>query len=463
MAEAADLSVADAAALIARRALSAPELCDSYLARIARRDQRLNAYLHVDADAVRRAAATRQNLIDRSGPASPLDGIPIAVKDIIDVAGQRTSSHSAVTENHVASRDAAVVERLRENGAIILGKTALHEFAIGGPCFDLPWPPARNPWDVTRHPGGSSSGSGAAVAAGMAAAALGTDTAGSVRNPATCCGLYGLKPTAGAISRRGVFPLAFSLDAVGPITRRVEDMALIFAALAQPDPDPAGSRAHPHHGRLYPIAQGITGMTLGLVRRFHRDAPETEAVMAENFEQTAAAFAALGARLVEIDLPPLADWANCTRVIQQSEAYSIHRPWLESQPERYCAISRQKLLPGAFLRAIDYIEALKARRVLTAILDDAFSRCDVMLCVSSMTVPCRLDDPEAIRTTYEKQARLPFSLSGHPALAFPTGFTADGLPLGQQLVAPAWREDLLFRFAQTYEKAHPWHERRPPC
>ncbi len=463
MTEAADLSLTEAAALIARRALSATELCDSYLGRIAERNPRLNAYLHVDTDAVRHAAAMRQASIDRNGPVSALDGIPIAIKDIIDIAGQRTSSQSAITENHVAARDAAVVELLRGNGSIMLGKTALHEFAIGGPCFDLPWPPARNPWDVARHPGGSSSGSGAAVAAGMAAAALGTDTAGSVRNPATCCGLYGLKPTAEAISRRGVFPLAFSLDAVGPITRRVEDMALIFAALARPDPDPAGSRAHPNHGRLHPIAAGIGGMKLGLVRRFHRDAPETEAAIADNFEQTAAAFAALGAELIEIDLPPLADWASCTRVIQQSEAYSIHRPWLQSQPESYCALSRQKLLPGAFLRAVDYIEAQKARRVLTATLDAAFESCDALLCVSGMTMPCRVDDPDAIRATYEKQARLPFSLSGHPALSFPTGFTAEGLPLGQQLVAPAWREDLLFRFAHAYEAAHAWHERRPPC
>lgn len=455
------LPLTEAAGLIARGSISSPQLCDAYLDRIERLNPLLCAFLQVDAGAVRAAAAERQQSVSRNGPVSPLDGIPIAIKDIIDIRGERTSAHSRLTEGHAAKTDATVIRLLRDAGAIILGKTALHEFAIGGPSFDLPWPPARNPWATERHPGGSSSGSGAAVAAGLAPAALGTDTAGSVRNPATSCGLYGLKPTAGAVSREGVFPLSFTLDAVGPLTRTVDDMAILFATLAQPDSAPSGSRRHPRHAALYPVSSGIQGLRLGVVRGFHSGAPETDSAVAENFEETAEAFAELGVKLVEIDLPPLTDWAACTRTIQQSEAYSIHRPMLERQPELYCSSSRQKLLAGAFVRAVDYVDALKARRILTAALDAAFMHCDALLCISSLTLPCRIDDPDAIRTTYEKQARLPFSLSGHPALAFPTGFSRDGLPIGQQLVAPAWREDILFRLARHYEGAHPWHRRRP--
>src|SRR5262245_58906297 len=235
-----------AAPHIRARELSPVDYAEAQLARIAALDPTYHAFIAVTADIARAEAKAAEAEIAQGRWRGPLHGVPYALKDIFDVAGLPTTCHSKLRANHRATADATVVRRLREAGAVLLGKLALHEFANGGPTLELPWPAARNPWNIDLHPGGSSSGCGTATALDMAPATLGTDTGGSVRNPATCCGVIGMKPTYGAISRAGVFPLAFSLDHVGPITRTVEDNAILFQAIAGHDPADPGSARRTH-------------------------------------------------------------------------------------------------------------------------------------------------------------------------------------------------------------------------
>jgi aspartyl-tRNA(Asn)/glutamyl-tRNA(Gln) amidotransferase subunit A len=283
MSDLAFITIADASRLIHARKLSPVELTKALLARIAALDGIYHAYIAVTAEvALAQAKAAEAEIAAGTGP---MHGVPYALKDIFDVAGTATTCHSKLRMNHRASADAAVVTRLRQAGAVLLGKLALHEFATGGPTRELPWPAALNPWDLDLHPGGSSSGSAVAVATGMAPGALGTDTGGSVRNPATCCGVIGMKPTYGAVSRTGVFPLSFSLDHVGPLTRTVEDNAMLLGAIAGHDPaDRSGARgALPDC--LADLHSGVKGLRIGVVAHFYMEdaigAPEQVAAIAE--------------------------------------------------------------------------------------------------------------------------------------------------------------------------------------
>ena len=288
----------------------------------------------------------------------PLHGVPFGLKDIIDVAGLPTTGHSKVLIDNVAAADAPVTERLKAAGGILMGKLATHEFAIGGPSFDLPWPPAVNPWGGNHFPGGSSSGSGVALAAGMVPAALGTDTGGSVRNPASMCGITGMKPTYGLVSRRGVFPLAYSLDHVGPMTRNVRDNALLLQVLA--GHDARGPRQRRRRG----------ARLLGRPRA-RREGPEDRRSCGTSTPRTcrripsrrrrstsaAEVLRGLGAEVREIRLAPLADYATCTRIIIRCEAFAIHRRWLAERPGDYGDLARQRILDGAAVSAADYIDA----------------------------------------------------------------------------------------------------------
>ena len=268
MSDLAYLSAAEASRLIRTRALSPIEYTQALLDRIGALDPAYNTFLLVMPESALAEAEAAEQEIARGQWRGPLHGIPYAVKDIFDVAGLPTTCHSKIRIGHRAAADAVVVRKLREAGAVLLGKTALHEFATGGPAFDLPWPPARNPWNRDLHPGGSSSGSGAALAAGMAPMALGTDTGGSVRNPATCCGNIGLKPTYGRVSRSGVCPLAFSLDHVGPMTRSVEDNAILLQAIAGHDPADPTSTAAGVPDFSANLRSDLKGLRIGLIEHF---------------------------------------------------------------------------------------------------------------------------------------------------------------------------------------------------
>ncbi len=394
--------------------------------------------------------------------AGQLHGVPVGLKDIIDVAGLPTTCHSKILLGNVARRDAAVTSKLRQAGAVILGKLATHEFAIGGPSFDLPFPPARNPWNPAHHPGGSSSGSGAGVAAGLFPLALGTDTGGSVRNPASCCGIVGLKPTYGLVSRRGVFPLSFTLDHVGPMTRTVADNALLLDAIAGHDPADPGSAQTNERAFGREIERGVRGLRIGFVRHFHETDIPAHPEVAAALEQAARMLQSEGAEVRTVALPSLTEFAAVNRVILTSEAWSIHAPWLRARPADYGKSARRRLMPGAFIPAGDYVGAQRRRAQMIAAVEDVLRDVDVLMCASSMDPPSRIEDDAETQRTYPRQARTPFNVTGHPALAMMAGLSRDGLPLSVQFAGRYFHDATVLRVAAAYERATEWHAQRPP-
>ena len=391
----------------------------------------------------------------------PLHGVPYGLKDIVDYAGLPTTAHSKILADNIAAADSVVTQKLRAAGGVFMGKLSTHEFATGGPCFDLPWPPARNPWNRDHFCGGSSSGSGVATAAGFVPAAIGSDTAGSIRNPATMCGVVGMKGTYGLVSRRGVFPLAYSLDHIGPLTRTVKDNALMLDLIAGHDAlDPASADARAGN-YMAALGQGAKGLRIGVIRHFYTRDLEGDAEMVASIEAALKVFAGLGASVKEIETAPLGEYAACNRAILSAEAYAIHEKWLQERPEDYARLTRERILAGAFVSAADYINALRVRGKLTRAFHALFSDIDIVITASALDPACRIDDPAEIDRTYARQARSPFNVTGSPALSIPTGFSKAGLPLGMQLVGKPFSEALLYRAGHAYERETKWVERHP--
>jgi len=415
------MTVAEVAPAIAARNLSPVELMEALLERIGRLDPKLNAFIRLDADVAIHAARAAEAEIASGRQRGPLHGVPVGIKDIIDVAGLPTTCHSKLLIDNIASTDAVCVSRLRGAGAIVLGKLSTHEFAIGGPSFDLPWPPARNPWNTDHHPGGSSSGSGSGLAAGLFPMALGSDTGGSVRNPASACGIVGLKPTYGLVSRRGVFPLSFTLDHVGPMTRTVADNALMLEVIAGHDPLDPGSAAAPAGHYTSALERGVRGLRIGFVRHFDEEDMPADPEVTAALEHVALTLQTLGAEIRDVRLPTLGEFAAVNRVILQSEAWAIHGQWLRERPGDYGQLARRRLMSGAFLSAGDYVQAARRRLEMIGAVEAALRDVDILLCASAMDPPCRIDDPEAVERTYPRQARTPFNVTGHPALAMMSG------------------------------------------
>jgi len=432
------------------------EVTQALIDRADRLDPTLNAYIHLDRDTALEQARTAERLIMKGQIAGALHGVPYGVKDLIDMAGQVTSCHSKVMSGRVAKNDAVVLRQLKAAGAISLGKLALHEFAIGGPAFDLPFPPARNPWNIKHHPGGSSSGSGAAVAAGLMPMAIGTDTGGSVRNPASACGLVGIKATYDLVSREGVFPLAFSLDNVGPLTRTVKDAAWFLDAMAGHLPGHGNESCAAH------IEHGVKGLRVGFVRHFHEKDMTADPDVCAALEESARVFKELGATVVDVTLPSLSLFNDTQKVFLMSEGWAVHSRWLKERPMDYCQMSRRKLMAGAFLSAGDYVHAMQKRGELIEAVNEVLHDVDVLLVANSMDPACEINDQEAIVRTYGRQARAAFNLTGHPALAVPNGMSSGGLPLSLQIVGRFWDEKTVMRVGAAVERATDWHTRRPP-
>ena len=461
--ELAFLSLTEAVRRIRSGDLSPVKYTQALLDRIAAHDGQLDSFLRVLDDGALESAALAEIAVKNGETLGPLHGVPFALKDIVDVAGLPTTAHSQILAQQPPKTDhAAVTAKLHDAGGILLGKTATHEFAIGGPSFDLPRPPARNPWNRARYPGGSSSGSGAAVAAGLVPMAIGTDTGGSVRNPATACGIVGMKPTYGRVSRRGVFPLSFSLDHVGPMTRNIADNALMLNVIAGHDPGDPGSANLPTPDFTADLDKGVDGLSIGVIRHFHNRDMTAEPAMAQALEDALDVLSDLGADISEIETAPLGEFATCNRIILLSEAYAIHRNWLQTRPEDYSESFLERILPGAFLSGSDYVDALRLRRKLTASFNRTISSLDGVIAVSAMDAAFAIDDAEEIALKYPRQARTPFNLTGNPALAMPTGFNDDGMPLAMQIVGKQFDEAMVYRIAAGYEAATDWHAQRPP-
>ncbi len=459
------LGIAELGEAIKARRVSPVEIVDSLLKRIGSLDGKLNVFVTLDPDFARSRARQAEQEIMSGKSLGPLHGIPIAIKDVIDVGGLPTTCQSKILAGNVPDSDATSIAQLRHAGAVILGKVATYEFALGGPSFDLPFPPARNPWHLDHSTGGSSSGSGVGLAAGLFPGALGTDTAGSVRNPASACGIVGLKPTYGRISRKGVFPLSFTMDHVGPMARRVADAGLLLQAMEDHDSLAAAGRSRSDDrlaDSLKPAASGLHGKRIGFVRHFHeRDMPADPEVAAA-LEMAARVFTGAGAELVTVTLPPLDEFSAVNRIILQAEAWAVHSRWLRTRPQDYAKLTRQRLLAGAFLSAEDYVQAQRRRGRMISAIEAVFRDVDLLLCASAMDPPCRIDDAEAVARTYPRQARTPFNVTGHPALAMMSGLSANALPLSLQLVGRYWDEASVLLAASVFENETALYKQRPP-
>lgn len=455
------LSIADAARLIAAKELSPVELTRAYLARIDVLNPTLHAYISVTADLAMAQAHSAETEILRQGPRSPMHGVPFALKDIYDTAGIPTTGHSQLMRNRVPKANAACTERLLDAGGILLGKLATHEFATGGPSYDLPWPPANNPWLLDRFPGGSSSGAAAAVAAGLAPGAMGSDTGGSVRLPAAFCGLAGMKPTYGRVSKRGVLPLSWTLDTCGPLAWTVEDCAIMLQVISGHDPLDPGSANTPVPDYRTGIVQGITGKRIGLVRHFYERDATADSSMIEGMNAAVDVFQQLGAKVVDVELPSLSAFQACNRIISMSESFAIHKHTLVNQPEDYGSVTRYRVFPGAMCSAADYLAALRQQRELITQTQAVLDTVDVLLTAT-------IYGPAPVQASLRAESNFshppltnPFNLTQLPAISICNGYSEAGLPLAMQIAGRRFDETTCFAVAHAYEQSTPWRERRP--
>jgi aspartyl-tRNA(Asn)/glutamyl-tRNA(Gln) amidotransferase subunit A len=456
-------TLAAASRALAAGRTSALALVEQSLERIAAFDGRLHSFVLVTADRARAAARAADAAIKRGKRMGPLHGVPYALKDIYATAGIRTTAHSSLLIDNVPKRDSTVAARLAAAGAVPMGKLATHEFATGGPAFDLPFPPARNPWNTDRFTGGSSSGSAAAVAGGLVPLAMGSDTSGSIRGPAAFCGIAGFKPTYGVVPRTGVLPLAFSLDHCGPMAWTVEDCALTMNAIAGPDGADPAAAATRIASFTRGLGGGVEGMRIGVVRHFHERDVEGEPEAVAAIDDALKVLRRLGAKLVTVRLPPHGDWDACVRVLLYAEALSIHERDLDARPELYAEITRTRLAAARAIGGADVIHAQRWRRQLCDAYMAATEGLDALVsaCSLSAAPPLEAMSGPPYFSTRGKLVMTPFSLTGAPALSVCAGFTASGLPLSIQIAGRPFDDAKVLRVGHAYERATPWRGRRP--
>ena len=457
------LSIRQAGELIQRGELSPVELTRACLDRIQATDDRLHSFILLLADDALAQARTAEAEILRGAYRGPMHGIPFALKDLYDTAGIRTTSGSQVDIDRVPTEDATTTARLKGAGGILLGKLAMHEFALGGPDWTTPFEPACNPWNLNHITGGSSSGSGSSVASGQCLGALGSCTGGSIRGPASLCGIVGLKPTYGRVSRYGVVTLSWSQDHAGPMTRTVEDTAYMLQAIAGHDPkDPTSSQAPvPDYSRS--LREDIRGVRIGLPRHyFFAEDPGVSKEVVAKVEQAVGVLEELGAHVEEVTIPSLDHVRAANSVIMVSEAFAYHEPNLKTRPQEFGEIVRGRFRIGGLLSASDY---LQAQRVRTWARRD-FAR--VMKTVDFLVTPT-MTQPAAAFEGYDptftvrgKSFTAPFNVTGLPAISIPCGFTENGLPIGMQIAGKPFDEPGVIQAAYTYQQSAGWHELRPP-
>lgn len=451
----AGLSVSEATRLIDAGQLSPVDLLEAVLARIDTVDGTIHSYLRLDRVAARQAAKAAAERAVKGQRLSPVDGIPFAVKDNIYTAGLSTTAGSRVPQRHDPSINATLVSRLQAAGAILVGKLNTWEYGTGtGAVYDdLDTPPARNPWHPDYYTGGSSSGAGGSVAAGTALFAIGTDTGGSVRLPAAACGIVGLKPTFGRISRHGIMPNCWSFDTPGPMALTVEDAALVYDIIAGHDPQDPVSLAAPLEPATPSLSDSVAGLKIGFVRNLDPGGAPPQSPILAALDTAAALFRDAGADVTEIELPIAPSQYRAISVpINRSESFSIHeRDYLEYRHLMGRSL-REKLEIGMYMRAADYLAALRQRRELVAQTDAIFQSVDILLLPMTYRTAPRLDDAEAVTDFTAGSAGSPFSLTGHPALALPAGFNQQGLPVSVQLAAGFRKEAILLRAAATLER-----------
>ena len=438
--------------------LSPVELTRALLQRIEKLDPGLNAFVTVTADRALADAKAAEAAIAR-GDARPLLGVPVGYKDIYCTRGIKTTGGSALLESWVPEVDATCVTRWQDAGCVMLGKLITHEFAWGIQTPDHRFKPAKNPWKAGHIPGGSSSGSGTALSAGMMVGATGSDTGGSIRGPASFCGIVGLKPTYGRCSRAGVLTLSWTLDHTGPMARTVDDCAYFLQPLAGHDPlDPASARvAVPDY--VAALGQSIRGLRIGVVRDYFFDGADAE--VARAFDEAMNTLRGLGAEITEVDIPHIWD-APSFMVIMASEAFSYHERDLRTQPEKYGDLLRERLMSGGLYTGAEYVQAMRLRERLRNSMLDVLKGVDLFATPTSPKPAPTFEQMYDITLGFPRSNTPPFNLSGLPALALPCGFSSAGLPISLQLTGRPFEETTVMRAGHAYEQATDWHRRRPP-
>ena len=463
MTELAFLSVSEAGSLLAKGDISPVELTEHHLARIEALDGELHCFLHVAAGRAREDARRAERELRAGRRRGPLHGIPFGLKDNYDTAGIPTTANSPAFRDRRPQHDATVVRLLDQAGAILLGKHAMHELAYGGVSAELPWPVPRNPWNTEHDTGGSSSGSGAAVAADLSMFAMGTDTGGSVRNPAAHCGLVGLKPSSGLVSRAGVMLNSHSFDHCGPLARSVRDCALVMNAVAAHDPGDTASIATPEATDYTAgLDDGIDGWTIGHVAHlYERDLPANDDVRT-GMRAGLETLAGLGARIEEVSIAPLQQYAACKSTIQHPEIREEYEFVLARTPSAFGEKLRARMEIGRDISADDYLRAQRERRGLTRAMHDLFGRFDLLVTAGPYG-PAPLISEVAANWSFDgPEITVPFSLTSVPALSLPVGFARSGLPLAMQMIGPHLGDGRVLRAAQSYQAATSWHDRHPP-
>lgn len=454
------LELSEASQSLRKKEVSPVDLTQSCLARIEKLNPAINAFITVTAESALQEAKEREAEIARGEWRGPLHGVPLAVKDLAETAGVRTTAASAVLEHYIPSEDAEVVRRLRSAGAVILGKLNLHEFAYGGSGMIGHFGPAKNPWNTAHVTGGSSSGSAAAVAAGLCYGAIGTDTAGSIRLPAACCGIVGLKPTYGLVSTRGVIPLSWSLDHVGPMTRTVSDAALLLQAIAHYDQHDFYCQKFPPVDYPSAIEQECSKLRLGRPGEFWKELDsEVES--------------AVGAALVELDkltagVEEMALSLAGDRTLVRSEPFVYHQRHLPAHEKQYHPDTLRRIMSGADVTAMQYVEAhrdlLRRRREVLAV----FEQVDLIVTPATPVLAPSFAELEAAPDQLRSKELLmlrntrPFNVYGLPAVSIPCGFSKSGLPIGLQIGGAPGSEGMVLALASAYEKHTSWHKKMPP-
>lgn len=437
------LSIAEIGAALRGGGLSAVDLARHALDRIDRYDRHVNAVVWRD-DALTLARAAQADADLAAGhDHGPLHGVPYGLKDIFDVEGLPTRCNSRLRVGHIAPEDSAIEQRLKQAGAVLTAKLNTHEFALGGPSADLPFPIARNPWDLDRFTGGSSSGSGAAVAAGYVRFAIGSDTGGSIRSPASHCGVVGIKPTRDLLSMRGAFPLSWTLDHAGLLARSSQDAAIVLGVLAG-DRGLAGRAAPPQ-------APGLTGLTVGYARDFFRHLGDTSAETVAVLDAAASALARLGASVFEVQLPDYELFKASGRLIMIAEAYAIHEADLKAHPEMFGRCMFQRVAPAAALSCADIIQAYRVRYALEhAFNDGPMATCDAIITAAGLAPAADLrvfDGDWPPPGPAMGMLTAPFNVTGNPVVCAPIGLYSDGPPIGMQIIAKPRAEDVALRVA----------------
>ena len=462
------LSATELSGKIRKGELSPVEATEAYLERIAAVDPKLNSYITLCSDQALEAARRAESEIAAGRHRGPMHGVPIAVKDQIHTKGILTTDGSRLRAGFVPGEDATVVTKLKEAGAVLLGKLNMSEFALGEPVSSLSGP-ARNPWNLEHTPGGSSTGSGAATAAFLCATSLGEDTGGSIRNPAANCGLAGLRPSWGRVSRYGVDGACWSIDTVGPISRTVSDCAMTLGAIAGHDPRDPSSNDAPVPDYFRDLTGDVKGLRVGVVREL-LDTPELKVGRATRDAVFAAVdvLRGLGANVTDVSLPMSVHSGPVTRTISHVERVSIHPDWLRERPDEYHYVTRVGFTTASLIPGHVYFKALKLREMIRQEVLGAFERVDVLVHPLASGPAGRLNPDPAVTSKEQAYAALqegsfrgPYSLSGGPAICVPCGFE-DGLPLSLQIAGRPFDESTVLRTAHAYEQATDWHKRRPP-